>query len=199
MKFFIVGLHCSGKQEVVDTLEKHGVLCGKLFSNIDAPSHEIYNSYNYELYTTTDINEIFENNAYIFINELDSESCVNSYKYYEGLTRYEFDNNDVFVLSPDQLSHISPNMIKEEVCFIWMDNNKEDRLGRYRREKRNYSFSMRESIERRDINNFAKMMYGFGNSKMIYFVGEDPCRVATIIYSIIKHPDLLEVFTEYYN
>lgn len=199
MKFFIVGLHCSGKQEVTDILEKHGVLCGKLFSNIDSPSPSIYNSYNYDLFTTSDINEIFENNAYVFINELDSESNVNSYKFYEGLTRYEFDNNDVFVLSPDQLSHISPNMIKEDICFIWMDNNKEDRLGRYRREKRNYSFSSRESIERRDINNFVKMMYGFSNSKMIYFVGEDPCRVASVIYSIIKHPDLLEIFTEYYN
>ena len=62
MKFFIVGLHSSGKQEVMDILEKHGINCGHLFSNIDTPKSEIYNSYNYELYSTMDINEIFENN-----------------------------------------------------------------------------------------------------------------------------------------
>lgn len=199
MKFFIVGFHGSGKQEVLDILKKHDINCGKLFSNIDTPSPSVYNSYNYDLFTTKEINEIFENNAYIFINELDSYSNVNSYKYYEGLTRYEFDNNEVFLLSPDQLLHISPNAIKEEVCFIWMDNNKEDRLNRYRREKRGYSFTDRENIERRDINAFVKALYGFNNSRLLYFVGEEPCRVAAIIYSLINHPDLIEIFTEYYN
>lgn len=199
MKFFIVGLHSSGKQEVMDILEKHGINCGHLFSNIDTPKSEIYNSYNYELYSTMDINEIFENNAYIFINELDSEFNVNSYKYYEGLTKYEVDNNDVFCISPDQLAQIPHNAIRDDVCFIWMDNNKEDRLSRYKREKRSYSFSARENIERKNINNFVRTLYSFNNSKVIYFVGEEPCRVATIIYSLIKHPDLLDMYTEYYN
>ena len=35
MKYFIVGLHSSGKQEVLDTLEKMDVKCGKLFTNLD--------------------------------------------------------------------------------------------------------------------------------------------------------------------
>ena len=77
MKFFIVGLHCSGKQEVLDILEKNGVRCGKQFSNIEEPSPNIYNSYNYELYSMRDINDIFENNAYIFINELDGLFNIN--------------------------------------------------------------------------------------------------------------------------
>ena len=111
MKFLIVGLHSSGKQEVLDILSEMGIKCGRLFSNLDNPSPEIYNSFNYDIYDMTDINEIFENNAYIFIHELDKSSNVNSYKYFEGLAKYEFDNNDVFVLSPDQLLHISPNAI----------------------------------------------------------------------------------------
>lgn len=199
MKFFIVGMHSSGKQEILDILENHNINCGRQFSNISSPSNQIYNSYNYELYDMVDINEIFENNAYIFINELDSYSNLNSYKYYEGLSKYEFDNNDVFTISPDQLLHISKKNINDDICFIWVDNNKEDRLNRYRSEKREYSFSSREDIEKKDINTFIKTIYNFNNSKVLYFVNEDPGRVAAIIYSLIKHPELIDIYTEYYN
>lgn len=199
MKFFIIGLHGSGKQEVADILNQNGIRCGKLFSNIDEPHSEIYNSFNYDLFTTSDINEIFENNAYIFINELDCKSHVNSYKYYEGLTKYEFDNNDVFVISPDQFLNIPQNTINEQVCFIWMDNTKEDRLTRYKSEKRSYSFSSRESIEKRDIDAFVKTLYNFNNSNILYFMREEPGRVAAIVYSLIKYPDLFNIYNEYYN
>ena len=50
MKFLIVGLHSSGKQEVLDTLTEMGVKCGRLFSNLDNPSPEIYNSFNYYIF-----------------------------------------------------------------------------------------------------------------------------------------------------
>ena len=60
MKYFIVGLHSSGKQEILDILSKYEVPCGKLFSNISEPRAEIYNSFNYELYTDKDIKDIFE-------------------------------------------------------------------------------------------------------------------------------------------
>ena len=199
MKFLIVGLHSSGKQEVLDTLTEMGIKCGRLFSNLDNPSPDIYNSFNYDIFTTKEVNEIFENNAYIFINELDRASNVNSYKYFEGLTKYEFDNNDVFALSPDQLLHISPNAIKDDICFVWMDNDKEDRILRYRKEKRIYNFSNREEIEKNDLDFFVKTLYNYNNSSLIYFVKEDPCRVATIIYSIIKHPDLMDVFVKNFN
>jgi len=199
MKFLIVGLHSSGKQEVLDTLTEMGVKCGRLFSNLDNPSPEIYNSFNYDIFTTKEVNEIFENNAYIFINELDRSSNVNSYKYFEGLTKYEFDNNDVFALSPDQLLHISPNAIKDDICFIWMDNDKEDRILKYRKEKRTYNFSNREEIEKNDLDFFVKTLYNYNNSSLIYFVKEDPCRVATVIYSIIQHPDLMDVFVKNFN
>ena len=199
MKFLIVGLHSSGKQEVLDTLTEMGVKCGRLFSNLDNPSPEIYNSFNYDIFTTKEVNEIFENNAYIFINELDRASNVNSYKYFEGLTKYEFDNNDVFALSPDQLLHISPNAIKDDICFVWMDNDKEYRILKYRKEKRTYNFSNREEIEKNDLDFFVKTLYNYNNSSLIYFVKEDPCRVATIIYSIIKHPDLMDVFVKNFN
>lgn len=199
MKFFIVGLHCSGKQEVLDILERNGINCGKQFSNIEEPSPSIYNSYNYELYSMKDINEIFENNAYIFINELDGLFNINSYKYFEGLSKYEFDNNEVFTISPDQLLHISPSAIKEDVCFVWMDNNTTDRLNRYKREKREYGFTSKDLVEKRDIDTFSKTIYNFNNSNVLYFTNEEPCRVAAIVYSLIKHPDLMSIFVDNFN
>jgi hypothetical protein len=202
MKYIIIGMHSSGKQEVADILENNDVRCGRLFTNYDNPATpDIYNGSNYEQYTTKDINSVFENNAYIFMHEFPFTEVINlnSFKYYEGLSLYEFDNNDVFVMSPDQLFSISPTSIKDEVCFIWLDNTKKERLNRYYAEKRTYSFSAREDIETKDSNSFVKFLYGFNNANVLYFTNEDPMRVAAIIYSLIKHPDLLPVYTESFN
>jgi hypothetical protein len=127
------------------------------------------------------------------------ELNVSALKYYEGLSLYEFDNNEVFVMSPNQLFSVSPSSIKEDVCFIWLDNTKKERLNRYYTEKRTYSFSNREAIESKDSNSFVKFLYGFDKSKVLYFTNEDPARVAAVIYSLIKYPDLLEMYTESYN
>ena len=201
MKFFIVGMHCSGKQEILDILENHDVSCGRQFSNLSSPSNQVYNSYNYELYDMVDINEIFENNAYIFMHEFPwgNELNLSSLKYYEGLSLYEFENNDVFVMSPDQIFSISTTSIKDDVCFIWMDNTKKERLNRYYAERRSYSFSNREEIESKDSNSFVKFLYGFEKGRVLYFTNEDPMRVAAVVYSLITHPDLLDIYTETYN
>lgn len=201
MKYIIIGMHSSGKQEVADILENHGVRCGRLFSNIDNPTPNVYNSSNYELYTVKDINSIFENNAYIFMQEFPFGNNIGttSWKYYEGLSLYEFENNDVFVMSPDQLFSISPTSVKDDVCFVWMDNTKKERLNRYYAEKRVYSFADRDEIEMKDSSSFVKFLYGFDKSRVLYFTNEDPTRVAAIIYSAIKYPDLLSVYTESFN
>lgn len=200
MKYIITGMHSSGKQEVVDNLENNGIRCGKLFTNLENIS-SIYNGLNYEQYSSKDINEIFENNAYIFMQEypFGDEISTIPCKYYEGLTTYAFENNDVFIISPDQLFSINPTSIKEDVTFIWIDNAKKDRLNRYYAEKRTYNFCNRESVESRDSTSFVKFLYGFSNSNVIYFYSEDPARIAAIVYSLIKHPDLLPVFVEAFN
>lgn len=200
MKYFIVGLHASGKQEVADILKKLGVRCGKLFSDIENASGELYNSYNYELYTQADVNEVFENNAYIFMQEVQtSPTNFHAYRIYEGLTKYEFDQNEVFVLSPDQFVKIPQNAINEDVCIIWMDNNKHNRYSRYHTEKRAYNFINRDEIERRDIDTFVKNVYSFNNAPVIYFTNEEPCRVAVIIYTLLKHPELLDLYVQNFN
>ena len=200
MKYFITGLHASGKQEAVDILQKMGVKCGKLFTNMDDMSADIYNSDNYEIYTNDDVNELFENDAYIFIQEL--PQTVMSFKtgrYYEGLSKYEFDNNDVFILSPDQLISITPNTIKDDVCFIWLDNTKDNRSSRYYNEKRSYNYNERDVYEKRDLNIYVKMLYSFDNSRLIYFNNEVPSRIAAITYAMIKYPDLIDTFVKNFD
>ena len=200
MKYFITGLHSSGKQEVLDILSSQNIRCGKLFSNIEAPSTDIYNSFNYELFTNIDINDIFENNAYVFIQELQNTSSVGAYKYFEGMSTYSLDNNDVFALSPDQVLSISLSSISnEEICFVLLDNTKNDRKTRHHAEKRMYNFNDRDIIEKDGIQSFVKFIYGLKNAHVLYFSNEDPGRVASIIYSLIKHPDLFNIYAKYFN
>lgn len=189
MKYFIVGLHGSGKQEVIDILTHQGVKCGQLFSNISSASNEVYGSYNYELFSTADINEVFENNAYVFLRELKHDTE----KYYEGLSTYSVDQNDVFALSPDQIISISPTQMPKDVCFIWMDSTQASRFSRYRDEKRGYDFMARENIERADLSTFIRNIYNADNN-VLYFMNEDPIRVAAIVYALVQHEDLLPAF-----
>ena len=194
MKYFIVGLHSNNKYNVIDYLEKLGVKCGHLFSDLSTPNSKIYNSYNYELYTTQEVNEIFENNAYIFLRTRN----VDSKQFYEGLSKYEFDNNDVFVLSPDQILEISFNLINEPICFVWLDGKREYRYNIYRDEHREYNFKEREELESSDFSTFINTLYD-SNYKLLYFNEEVPDRVGAVIYSLIQHPDLLDVYIKAFN
>lgn len=199
MKYFIVGLHSAGKQEIVNCLEKMGIKCGKIFSNIKTPSEEIYNSYNYELYSDEDINEIFENNAYVFIQEVPKMNMnFDTNKYYEGLSAYSLDQNDVFILSPDQLLAITPNTLPKDICFVWIDSTKTRRISRYHSEHRTYNYYDRDAHERRDLSAFVKTLYSY-NAPILYFIDEEAPRVASIIYTVITHPDTFDIFVKNFN
>lgn len=192
MKFFIVGLHSSGKSDIVDFLERKGISCGHIFSDITTPKDNIYNSYNYELYTTKDVNEVFENNAYIFIRECKS----GDQKFYEGLSRYAFENNDVFVLSPDQLLAASFNNINDDICFVWVDNTRSNRYNKYIDDRKSYNFKQREEIETEDLSTFVKTVY---SKPLLYFSNEEPSRIASVLYTMIKFPETRDIFFENYN
>ena len=190
-------MHSSGKQEVINVLEGMGVKCGKIFSNLPNSSADIYQSTNYEYYDNHDINNIFENEAYIFLQEV--PNLPSTEKYYEGLSKYSLDQNDVFVLSPDQLLAISPNILSNEnICFVWLDSTKTRRASRYHAEHRMYNYQDRESIERKDLGAFVKAIYSY-NAPMIYFIDEEPSRIATIIYTTINHPDTFDMFVKNFN
>lgn len=199
MKYFIVGPHASGKQEVVDGLRELGVNCGRLFSNIDKPNNEVYGSNEFILYNDQIIHEIFENKAYIFMHELPTSNKINTYNVYEGLSYDEFDNNDVFIISPDQFMSIVSSSINEPVCFVWLDNKKVNRVARYHMEKREYNFKDRDDVEKEDMASFVKNLYSFNNSHVIYFTDEVPQRITVLLYSLIKHPELFDLVIKNFN
>ena len=193
MKTFILGFHGSGKQEIADILRKEGIKVGKLFTNL--PTFNNLSYQNYEYFENSEIKEIFENNAYIFIKEIETES----YEFFEGLSSYEYDNNDVFILTPNQFVKIPPTAIKEDLCLVWLDNTQENRLLHYRSEKESYDFFKQEFIEKEYVNDFINMIYDYPKSKLIYFTNEDNARVATIVYALTKHNELLDIFHKNFN
>lgn len=200
MKYFITGLHSSGKQEVINQLEELGIKCGKIFTNYTNPSPNIYNSLNYVQYGDEDVTNIFENNAYIFIQEFPrTQMNFNVGQFYEGLSKYEFDQNDVFVLSPDQVLALTPTSIKEDVCFVWLDNTKDNRTTRYFNEHRTYNYTERDNYEKRDLNSYVKMLYSFNNADVVYFNDEEPGRVAAVIHTMITHPDTYKLFVKKFD
>ena len=188
------------EQEILDILEKQGVNVGRLFSNIENASSQIYNSYNYELMTTSDINEMFENKAYLFLQELESSATTKSYKYYEGLSSWTYDNNQVFALSPDQFIAIPQKSYRnEEIVIVWVDNDKHSRKNRYLTEKRSYSFNEREEIENKDIQVFGRSVYSLPNSHIIYFANEEPGRIACSVLTLVEHPEYIKLFEKYFD
>ena len=184
MKYIAVGMHSSGKQELFDLLTKQQIKCGKLFSNATI------NDIRYDFFTDKDVLSIFENKAYMFIKEQDEFSRES----YEGLSLYEYDNNDVFILSPSQFVAIPVQSFSEDVCIIWLDNSKNNRKQRYEEERRTYNFNDQEEIERRDIDDFIKTIYSTKNFHVLYFSNEDSGRVSSIIYALVKYPELIEKF-----
>ena len=199
MKFFIIGLHSSGKHELVHKLEEMGLKYGKLFSNFDYTNDKLYANNEFEQYSIIDVNEIFENNAYIFMQERDNEFNISAHKCFEGLSKYSYDNNDVFVLSPDQFISIPNPSLPTDAIYVWLDNTKHNRINRHKLEKREYIFNAREAIVKRDMKEFVKILYNAANNNILYFTNEDVNRIASIIYAIHKYPDLLPIFTKNYN
>ena len=80
-----------------------------------------------------------------------------------------------------------------------MDSDKDDRINRYRRERRTYSFSDRDNIEKNDLDYFVKTLYNYNNSRLLYFIKEEPGRVASIIYAMVKYPELINIFANNFN
>ena len=173
MKIIVVGMHSSGKQDLFEQLMSKGLKCGKLFSNKDI------NDIRYDFYSDRDINELFENRAYMFIKEINGYTR-NSF---EGLSLYEYDNNDIFVLSPDQFSAISTQLFTEDICLFWLDDSKTQRKLRYEDEKRTYDFNQIEEFERAGLDEFINTIYNDKLFHVIYFNNEDIDRVGTIIYA----------------
>jgi hypothetical protein len=84
--------------------------------------------------------------------------------------------------------------LNEEICVIWLDDIKSIRKQRYDEEKRTYGFNEREEFERRDIEEFIRIIYNTKKIKVLYFTHEDINRVSSIVYACVKYPDLVNNF-----
>lgn len=202
MKFIIIGMHASGKHEIAHQLEDLGMKYGRLFSSVPNINDmkEVYAKDEFETYDVMDIHDVFENNAYVFIQEQpDDVINVSAHKFFQGLSKYTYDNNDVFVMSPDQFMSISVSNLPKDAVYVWLDNTKTNRQTRYKSSKLDYSFNIREQLEKNDIKDFVKTLYSVSNGNLLYFTNEVPGRISAIIYSIYKHNDLLNVYTENFN
>lgn len=189
MKYFIVGFNASGKQRVIEDLSDLGVRVGKIFRSIENVADNIY-TLSSTVYSKEDINNIFESKSYIFF----SENKQGTESFYEGLSFYEYDNNDVFIISPEQFNLI-PHF-DDNVMFIWLDNNNKQRRDRFLNEKRKYNFAFQESLEKQDIHDFINRINDMNH---LYFVNEEPSRISAIVYSLIQHPDLIDIFKKRFN
>jgi len=190
-KYLIIGLHASGKHEIAEDLIKNGIKVGKNFVSLPNFSSDIY-LLNTVYYQSQDIDTMFESQAYIFMQK----KLAGGESYYEGLSLYEYDNNSVFVMSPDQFDLIPS--ISSDVTIVWLDNNVSDRRLRYLSERRKYDFTKEENYERQDMAEFIDKINSSPN-KVLYFNNEDPLRVSAIIYALVKNPELLKVFEERFN
>lgn len=189
-KYIIIGFNCSGKMTVAQLLREYGVLVGDTFRSVE----NVGNQYSLStiVYGIKEVNDMFENQSYLFMKESTLKS--DRRRYYEGISFYEYQNKDVFVMSPDQFNMISK--FDDNVIFVWLDTNAKQRRYTHRIERRKYDFNNQEHIEQEYVQDFTSRI---GDNKMLYFFNEDPERVATIIYGLIRHPDLVPNFLQTFN
>ena len=108
MKIWIVGPQGTSKREIAKLLADDKFKVAKLFSGLSEDEmtyhKDMYKSYNIDV-----IKSIFENGAYVFINDVFEKIEVQ-----EGLEFDEFDNSDVFVLSMDQFISVNTKYISKK-------------------------------------------------------------------------------------
>lgn len=200
-KFIITGKHCTGKHEVLALLEDRGISTGHEFSNFESIPKCAYIDPRFEHYSIEDVNNIFEQKSYLYLSGIEETGVPNAHTYYRGLSHYTFDRSDVVVIPSNQLASLNKPILAsaDDLVFIWLDSNPSIRIARHAAEHRSYSFNAREDIEVPTDPTFVKTLYGLAGGKILYFNDEVPERVATIIQTLIIHPDLISLYTDNFN
>lgn len=192
MKIIITGLHCSGKQEVLNLLQEDGFKCGQMFSNMK--ENELNNN-QYKYYNDKTIGEVFDNNAYIYIKQLKNRNDLNVY--YEGISSYDWDENDIFSLNSDVVANL--NSVKDEIIYVWIDNTWTQRYEKWKDEDRKYNFDILEREEQENQQDFYDRLYNGKNTRVVYFSNEEPSRIKTIIKMLLKYPEMVDEIVENFN
>ena len=184
MKIWIVGPQGTSKCEIAKLLADDKFKVAKLFSGLS----EDELTYHKDI-----IKSIFENGAYVFINDAFERIEVQ-----EGLEFDEFDNSDVFVLSIDQFISINTKYISKNDLIVWLDGTRKWRMSNC---DSDYNKSAREAFETSCYPAFGNMINNFKKShkNVIYFYEETPERVKTIIKVIANNPKLKEEFVKNFN
>lgn len=191
MKYLIIGRQGSGIPEIVEDLEKLGVSVGHIFRSIPEVDEKSY-TLSKIVYDFSDIEKIEETNSYIFIQE-----CFQKEKFLEGLSFYEYDNNDVIYMGIDHVAKIPQKVWdKMNVTIIWLDNTYDFRMNYMLENGYKHMYYIQEDNEGFNIAGFTDRVY---DKSHIYFFNEDPKRISAIIYSLVKYPDLLDIFIKNFD
>lgn len=192
MKIWIVGPQGTCKCEIARLLadDKFGV--AKLFTGL-SDDEITYHKNMYKSYSNEIVKSIFENNAYIFMNDVFEKVEI-----HEGLEFDEFDNNEVFVLTLDQFLSVNTKYISKNDLIIWLDGRQD---WRFMNCDENYDKLSRERLESACYSSFGSMINTLKTShkNVIYFYEELPERVKTIIKVIYNNPKLKDEFVKYFN
>lgn len=201
MKIWLVGPQGTCKRDIYRLLGADKFKLGKLFTN--KQEDEItYNKYIYKHFPLEVVNEIFENNSNIFI-----QTCMtDDENIYTGLDFSEYDENDVFVLTPEQFVSIQPQCFKDGLV-VWLDGSWNWRKNNiiydeYRCDSDpTYNYNEVENMEKTFHRSFYKMMTEMmvNNKNVLYFLEESPNRVKAIIKTITLNPKMKSEFVREFS
>lgn len=193
MKIFIVGSQGTMKSDVYNLFKEDKLRCGKLFTN-NTESELTYNKYLYKYFPSKVVEEIYEQGAYVFI-------CNAGYDpegIYTGLDLDEYENNDVFVVTPEQFTHIGSAFLKDTL-ILWLDGRREWRFNNIRYKggsEPTYNIYNIDTVESATTKAFYKSIRKVqsDNKNVLYFLEESPGRVEVIAKTIFRDPKLLREF-----
>lgn len=191
MKVWIVGPQGTCKNDIISLLEDDKLKVGKLFTN-EKPENMQCCSNRYLYYDNETLKSIFENNAYVFMNDV-----IGKFGVQEGLGFDEYDSKDIFVLSIDHFISLNSKYISKNDLVVWLDGTKNWRMSNI---NKCYDYMSREKIENSCYEQFGEMISSLSNYKnVIYFYEELPERVKTIVKIIYNNPKLKSEFVKYFN
>lgn len=193
-KYILIGPHSSGKREVLSVCRSMGLRVGSQFVVPGDIPDEIYQDEDADVYTFKEVSNIYTQGAYLCMS---SGGIVPAGEIYRGISLYEFDNNDVFYITPDQLPSLNKTVLnKYNIVWIWLDNTRVKRENYHKSNDFYYDFAAQERNEAMD--DFPSLLYSYGYP-VLYFSGDIPERIATVIYTLVKYPSLLEIYIKNYS
>lgn len=191
MKIWLVGPQGTCKRDIYRLLEADKFRTGKLFTNISL-DEVTYNKYLYKYFPSETVNEIFENGSHLF-----TCSCTcDEENIYTGLDFAEYDEHDVFVLTPEQFLSLSRQQYLKDGLVVWLDGGwtwrrNNIRYHEYRTmDDPTYNYNLIEESERSSYQHFYRAISELARDakNVIYFHEESPCRVKAIVKAIALNP-----------